>query len=130
MDRVLGGGGTQSARVGMRRGGEDLLHLAAFDDLPGVHDHRPVAQIGHHAQVVGDEDDGHAEPVAQGPQQVEDLGLDGDVERGGRFVGDQQIGFAREGQRDAHALRSSGTRPCPLPSSVEPGSGSWPSGPV
>ena len=32
------------------------------------------------------------EPVAQVAQQVEDLGLHGDVERGGRLVGDQQLG--------------------------------------
>ena len=37
-------------------------------------------------------------------QQVEDLGLDGDVERGGRLVGDQQRRLAGQRHRDHHAL--------------------------
>ena len=37
--------------------------------------------------------------------QVEDLGLDGHVERGRRLVGDEQLGLAGERHRDHHALR-------------------------
>ena len=36
--------------------------------------------------------------------QVEDLGLDRDVEGGRRLVGDEQLGLAGEGHRDHHAL--------------------------
>ena len=36
--------------------------------------------------------------------QVEDLGLDGDVERGGRLVGDQQLRVAGQRHRDHRAL--------------------------
>ena len=36
--------------------------------------------------------------------QIEDLGLDRDVERGRRLVGDQQFRLARQGHRDQHAL--------------------------
>ena len=36
--------------------------------------------------------------------QLQDLGLDGHVERGRRLVGDQQVGVARERHRDHHAL--------------------------
>ena len=36
--------------------------------------------------------------------QVEDLRLDRDVQRGGRFVGDQQLGIARQRHGDHHAL--------------------------
>ena len=36
--------------------------------------------------------------------QVEDLGLHGDVERGGRLVGDQQLGAAGHGRGDHHPL--------------------------
>ena len=42
--------------------------------------------------------------VAEVPHQVEDLGLDRDVERGRRLVGDQQLRLAGEGHRDHHAL--------------------------
>ena len=37
-------------------------------------------------------------------QQLEDLRLHGDVERGGRLVGDQQVGLVGERHGDHHAL--------------------------
>ena len=36
--------------------------------------------------------------------EVEDLGLDRHVERGGRLVGDEELRVAGEGHRDHHAL--------------------------
>ena len=36
--------------------------------------------------------------------QLEDLRLDGDVERGGRLVGDEEVGLHRQRHRDHHAL--------------------------
>ena len=47
-----------------------------------------------------------AAPLArlQLAHQVEDLRLDGDVERGGRLVGDQQSRIAGQRHRDHHAL--------------------------
>ena len=36
--------------------------------------------------------------------QIEDLGLGGHVERGGRLVGDQQLGIAGQRHRDHRAL--------------------------
>ncbi len=63
-----------------------------LDDLAGVHHGDVVAEVGDHAQVVGDEHDRQPGVADQCPQQAEDLGLHGDVERGGRLVGDQQVG--------------------------------------
>ena len=37
-------------------------------------------------------------------EQLQDLRLDGDVERGGRLVGDQEVGLVGERHRDHHAL--------------------------
>ena len=37
-------------------------------------------------------------------QKLQDLRLDGDVEGGGRLVGDQEIGLVGERHRDHHAL--------------------------
>ena len=37
-------------------------------------------------------------------EQLEDLRLDGHVQRGRRLVGDQQLGLARQRHRDHHAL--------------------------
>jgi len=45
------------------------------------------------AEIVGDEQQAHAEPGAYLRQQSQDLRLHGDVERRGRLIGDQEIGF-------------------------------------
>ena len=45
-----------------------------------------------------------AELARQVLHQLQDLRLDGDVERGGRLVGDDQLGIAREPDRDHHPL--------------------------
>ena len=65
-----------------------------------------VGHAGDHGEVVGDEDQPHAVLVDQPLQQIEDARLRGDVERGGRLVGDQQLGLERDrhGDHDALAL--------------------------
>ncbi len=50
------------------------------------------------------EDDGGADAALEVAHQIEDLRLDGDVERGGRLVGDQELRIAGERHRDHHAL--------------------------
>ena len=83
---------------------EDFEHRAVFDLLALEHHEHVVGDLGDHAQVVRDEDDRHAALVAELAEDFEDLGLDRDVERGRRLVGDQQLRVAREGHRDHHAL--------------------------
>ena len=62
-------------------------------DPAGVHDHDAVGDAGDHAEVVGDEHDRGADLVAcLLDQQLEHLGLHGDVERGGGLVGDEHVG--------------------------------------
>ena len=62
------------------------------------------ADFGDNAEIVGDEEDGHAELGLEGAEKVEDLGLDGDVEGGGGLVGDEEAGLAGEGDGDHDAL--------------------------
>ena len=71
---------------------------------PVPHDHDAVGDLGDHAHVVGDEEHRHALLVLQRLDQLQDLRLDGDVERGGRLVGDQQLRPAGQRHRDHHAL--------------------------
>ena len=94
----------QAVRVGMQRVGEQLGHGGLLDHLRGVHHGHVVGHFGHDAQVVGDQQDRHAHLALQGPQQIQDLGLDGDVEGRGRLVGDQQLRVAGEGHGDHHPL--------------------------
>ena len=72
----------------MTRSREHVARRTALHDAPEVHDCDPVAQMANHAEVMGDEQHREAEIGAQRGDQVEDLGLQRDVERGHRFVGD------------------------------------------
>ena len=93
----------------MLRIGEQGIDRGAFDDLSGIHHQYIVGHLGDDAEIVGDDQDRHAQPLLQVRQQIEDLGLDGDVERRRGLVGDQQRGLAgkRHGDHDAlaHAAR-------------------------
>ncbi len=88
----------------MVRPGEDLCGRAALDDLARGHHADPLGHVAHDRQIVGDQQEGHAEPVAQLAHQIEDLRLDRHVERGRRLVGDQDVGFVGDRHRDHHAL--------------------------
>ena len=94
------------------------LDRALLGDPAGVHDQHPVARLGDDRQVVGDEDQRQAELVAEALEQLEDLGLDHDVEGGRRLVADDDRRVAGEGHRDhrplAHAARQL-VRDTPLP---------------
>ena len=85
---------------------EHALDRALLDDLALLHHADAVGELAHDAEVVGDEQKRHAEPLLDVLQQRDDLRLHGDVERGGRLVGDQQIGLVgeRHGDHDALAL--------------------------
>ena len=52
--------GEEGSCVGVGGGGEDAVHVALFDDLAGVHDGDAVGDLGDDAEVVGDEEHGHA----------------------------------------------------------------------
>ena len=88
----------------MPRVGEQRVDPRLLDDLAGVHDHHPVGQLGHHAQVVGDEHHRHAPVPVERPQQIEDLRLDRHIQGCGGFVGDQHFGFQRQRHREHHPL--------------------------
>jgi len=80
------------------------LGVALFHDTTGVHDERAIAEAGDQRQIVRDEDQAHAALGDQIVENAQHLGLHGDVERGGRFVGDQQVGLANQHHGDHHPL--------------------------
>ncbi|GIT15027.1 MAG: hypothetical protein CM1200mP36_07830 [Gammaproteobacteria bacterium] len=81
MDQALG--------VGVTRGTEKLLGRCPLGDPSRIHHEYFVANLSYHTQIVGDEDDGHAVAALQLRQQFQYLRLDGYVECGGGFIGDQ-----------------------------------------
>ena len=90
--------------VGMVRLAQDVAHRAFLDHAPRVHDHHPLGHLRDHPHVVGDEDDRGPRLLAKRLQQVEDLGLHGDVEGGGRLVRDEDPRPAGERDGDHHPL--------------------------
>ena len=81
------------------------MRLAGLEQLAGVQDCDAVGDLGRHAQVVGDQQEGAAKIVAQRCQQFEDLHLHGDVEGGRGFVGYDQRGVPRDGHGDHDPLQ-------------------------
>ena len=71
---------------------------------PCLHHRDAVGDAADDAEVVGDEQHRHALGLLHLGEQVEDAGLDGDVERGGRLVGDQDVGAVGQRHGDHHPL--------------------------
>ena len=61
-----------------------------LDDPAGVEDGDAVGDRREDAEVVRDEDDREAGLAPESVEQADDPGLDRDVERGRRLVGDEQ----------------------------------------
>ena len=72
--------------IRMLRIGEDRFARTRFDDLPLLHHGNTIADIADDGEVVADEEAGQAELALGVLEQVQDLGLDRDVERRGRLV--------------------------------------------
>ncbi len=92
--------------VRMLRRTEQFFARCLFDDATALHDTYSVGYLPHHVQVVADQQQCHAQSSLQLLEQFEDFQLHRDIQRSGRFVGNQQLGFVgqRHGNHDALAL--------------------------
>ena len=77
-----GRGGDEGLGVGVEGVVEDLLGAPLLHDAAEIHDGDAVGDLADHLEVVGDEEGGEAGAGAQILEEVQDLSLDGDVERG------------------------------------------------
>ena len=77
-----------------------------LDELAQIHDSDGIGHVLDHGQVVGDEDIGEMPTALEFLQEVQDLGLDGDVQGRDGFVGHDQLGVEgeRPGQPDPLTL--------------------------
>ena len=82
----------------------DLLRRPELDDVAEVHHRDAVGDVVDDREVVGDEDVGQTELLAQLLHQVDDLRLHRDVQGAHRFVRDDERGVRRERAGDADAL--------------------------
>ena len=65
---------------------EHIRDRTLLDDAPFLHHCDAVGNVGDDAEIMGDEQHGHATPLLDVADQPENLRLRGDVERGGRFI--------------------------------------------
>ena len=80
----------------MVRRGEQRGRVGLLDDAAGVHRQHAIGDLGDDPEIVGDEHDRRAVLALEAGEQIEQLRLHGDVERGRRLVGDQQLGPQRQ----------------------------------
>ena len=64
-----------------------------FNNRDQIHHDNPIAKISDKPKVVADEDIGQAYRRLQLLQKRDDLGLNGHVQRRGRFIQDQKVGL-------------------------------------
>src|SRR5438094_713688 len=88
----------------MARRGEKVLRRALLDDAAAVKHRNVACKEARRTEVVRDEEVGEAEALAEVGEEVQHLGLDGDVERAHRLVQDDELRLEREGPRERDAL--------------------------
>lgn len=74
-----------------------------FDDPAVLHHHHVVREPLDHGEIVADQQQRPAGAEAL-LEEVEYLGLDGDVEGSGRLIGDEDPGVQRESRGDQRPL--------------------------
>ena len=81
-----------------------LFGGGTFHNTAMVHDGNIVAHMRHHSQIVTDHDIGQAQITAQAAQKVKDLGLNGDIKCGCRFIKQKDLGFENKRTRNRDTL--------------------------
>ena len=99
-----GHGADQHPGVVVLRALQHVVLAAHLHQVTQAQHGHAVRQLGHHAEVVRDEQHPGAVPALQLQHQLEHLLLRGDVQRGGGLVGDQQHRLEHQRHRDHDAL--------------------------
>ena len=94
----------QRLRVRVQRPREQVGRVGELDDLAEVHHGDAVGDVADDGEVVRDEEVGQPEVALQLDEQVQDLGLDRDVERRDGSSATISFGCSDERARDADAL--------------------------
>lgn len=75
-----------------------------FDDPSRVHDGHRIGDSRDEPEIMRDQDHGHPEFVARFHEQLEDLRLDGHIERGRRLIRNEEPRLSDESHRDHDPL--------------------------
>ena len=94
----------QTHRVGMAGALKEIIDRRHLYFLPSIHHRDAVADFVCGAEVMRREQHRHAAFLDEPLQQLENLRLDGDVERGRGLVRDDEIGLGHQRERDHQPL--------------------------
>ena len=83
---------------------EQVLDSRLLDHLPGIHHQHMIADLGDNPEIMRDEDHRRAGIPPKVAQKIENLRLNGHVERGCRLIRDDQRGITGERHGDHCAL--------------------------
>ncbi len=78
--------------------------VALFDNFALIHHSDVIGNAGHHIQVMADKNQRHLQIGAQLPQQFQNFRLHRHIQRGGRFIGNQQHRIAGESHGNHNPL--------------------------
>ena len=90
----------------MRRPSEQVGDLSGFNNAGGIHDSDTVTHFPDGAQIVSDQHQGSS-VFLESFHEAENLGLNGDIECGGGFIGDHECGIEKQGHDDHDPLEHS-----------------------
>jgi hypothetical protein len=88
----------------MARTDQDIVDAPVFDNLARIHRQKAGAGLRYDAEIMGYEQKCRAARLAQVEQEINDLRLDRDIQRGRRLVGDEQFRLAGKRHGDHRAL--------------------------
>ena len=80
--------------------GKDIGHRPGLDNLAILHNTDPVGDALHDPQIMRYEQEAHPLFALQLCQELQNLRLNGHVERGCRLIDNQDVGFVGQGHRD------------------------------
>ena len=110
--------GQQRYRVGVTGIREQLIGGALFDNMPQVHHCYAVRDLTHNREIMRDEQVRQASVLLEVREEVQHLGLHGNVERGYRLVAHNKSRLDRERSGDADTLTLSAGELMGIPAGV------------
>ncbi|CAJ0998844.1 hypothetical protein SODG_000363 [Sodalis praecaptivus] len=88
----------------MARPVKHVADCGGFHVIALMHHQHPIRHFRHHAHIVGNKHHPHAHLLLQQPNQLQDLRLNGDIQRGRGLIGNKQRRPARQRHGNHHPL--------------------------
>jgi hypothetical protein len=88
---------------------EKILSQSHFHNLSHIHHSNSITDVFDDSEIMGDEEIGKTQLISKIHQEIQDLGLDRNIQGRNRFIRDDQIGTKRNSSGDTDPLTLSST---------------------